>query len=65
VCNRADNAKHLGIDMPKQPADFGTVTCHGSCYFLKGDDMLMAVNEMQLIGEHNVTNISSLFITLV
>ncbi|SHE21626.1 UDP-N-acetylmuramoylalanine--D-glutamate ligase [Bathymodiolus brooksi thiotrophic gill symbiont] len=51
------SAKHFGIDMPKQPADFGTVTCHGSCYFLKGDDMLMAVNEMQLIGEHNVTNI--------
>ncbi|CAC9600869.1 UDP-N-acetylmuramoyl-L-alanine--D-glutamateligase (EC 6.3.2.9) [uncultured Gammaproteobacteria bacterium] len=51
------SAKHFGIDMPKQPADFGTVTCHGSCFFLKGDDMLMAVNEMQLIGEHNVTNI--------
>ncbi|MDC9715318.1 MAG: UDP-N-acetylmuramoyl-L-alanine--D-glutamate ligase, partial [Gammaproteobacteria bacterium] len=51
------SAKHFGIDMPKQPTDFGTVTCHGSCYFLKGDDMLMAVNEMQLIGKHNVTNI--------
>ncbi|SMN16787.1 UDP-N-acetylmuramoylalanine--D-glutamate ligase [uncultured Candidatus Thioglobus sp.] len=51
------SAKHFGIDIPKQDSDFGTVTCHGSCYFLKGNDMLMAVNEMQLIGEHNVTNI--------
>ncbi len=51
------SAKHFGINMPKQDGDFGTVTCHGSCYFLKGDDVLMDVNEMQLIGEHNVSNI--------
>ncbi len=51
------SAKHFGVDMPKQPTDFGTVTCHGSCYFLKGDDVLMYVGDMQLIGEHNVTNV--------
>ena len=51
------SAKHFGVDMPKNPQDFGTVTCHGSCYFLKGDDVLMYVGDMQLIGEHNVTNV--------
>jgi len=50
-------AKHFGVDMPKQPTDFGTVTCHDSCYFLKGDDVLMCVGDMQLIGEHNITNV--------
>ncbi len=49
--------KHFGMDMPKQPTDFGTVTCHGSCYFLKGDDVLLYVGDMQLIGEHNITNV--------
>ncbi len=51
------SAKHFGVDMPKQPTDFGTVTCHGSCYFLKGDDVLMYVGDMQLIGKHNVANV--------
>ncbi|RUM84723.1 MAG: UDP-N-acetylmuramoyl-L-alanine--D-glutamate ligase [Candidatus Thioglobus sp.] len=51
------SAKHFGVDMPKQPTDFGTVTCHGSCYFLKGDDVLMYVDDMQLIGKHNVANV--------
>ena len=54
---KKQSAKHFGVDMPKQPTDFGTVTCHGSCYFLKGDDVLMYVGDMQLIGEHNVTNV--------
>jgi len=54
---KKESAKHFGIDMPKHDQDFGTVTCHGSCYFLKGDDVLMGVDEMQLIGEHNVANI--------
>ena len=57
LTSKIDNAKCFGIDMPKQATDFGTVTCHGSCYFLKGDDMLMAVDEMKLIGKHNITNI--------
>ena len=51
------SAKHFGVDMPKQPTDFGTVTCHGSCYFLKGDDVLMDVGDMQLIGQHNIINV--------
>jgi len=51
------SAKHFGVNMPKQPTDFGTVTCHGSCYFLKGDDVLLYVGDMQLIGDHNVTNV--------
>ncbi len=51
------SAVHFGLDMPKTDQNFGTVTCHGSCYFLKGDDVLMGVDEMQLIGEHNVANI--------
>ncbi|SMN15531.1 UDP-N-acetylmuramoylalanine--D-glutamate ligase [uncultured Candidatus Thioglobus sp.] len=54
---KKSSAIHFGIDMPKTNQDFGTVTCHGSCYFLKGDDVLMGVDEMQLIGEHNVANI--------
>ncbi|SFV86455.1 UDP-N-acetylmuramoylalanine--D-glutamate ligase [hydrothermal vent metagenome] len=49
-------AKYFGIDMPKQPTDFGTVTCHQSRYFLKGDDSLMCADAMQLIGEHNLKN---------
>ena len=53
---KKESAKHFGIDMPKNENDFGTVTCHGSCYILKGDDVLMGVDEMQLIGEHNVAN---------
>ncbi|HIG89053.1 UDP-N-acetylmuramoyl-L-alanine--D-glutamate ligase [Candidatus Thioglobus sp.] len=51
-----NNAIHFGIDIPKQADDFGTVTCHGSCYLIKGDDVVMSVSEMQLIGEHNVAN---------
>ena len=54
---RKASAIHFGMDMPKCDQDFGTVTCHGSCYFLKGDDVLLGVDEMQLIGEHNVANI--------
>ncbi|WPE18455.1 UDP-N-acetylmuramoyl-L-alanine--D-glutamate ligase [Candidatus Thioglobus autotrophicus] len=54
---KQDSAVYFGISIPKQEQDFGTVTCHGSCYFLKGDDVLMGVDEMQLIGEHNVANI--------
>ena len=54
---KKSSAIHFGIDMPKSDQDFGTVTCHGSCYFLKGDDVLMGVDDMQLIGEHNVANI--------
>jgi UDP-N-acetylmuramoylalanine--D-glutamate ligase len=50
-------AKHFGVNMPKQPTDFGTVTCHGSCYFLKGDDVLLYVGDMLLIGEHNIANV--------
>lgn len=49
-------AKHFGINLPKRDEDFGTVTCHGSCFIIKGDEVLMSVNEMQLIGEHNVAN---------
>jgi hypothetical protein len=30
-----DNAKYFGMDMPKQDSDFGTVTCHGSCYIMQ------------------------------
>jgi UDP-N-acetylmuramoylalanine--D-glutamate ligase len=54
---KKESAKHFGVDMPKQSTDFGTVTCHGSCYFLKGDDVLMYVGDMQLIGEHNIINV--------
>ena len=52
-----DNAKYFGMDMPKQGSDFGTVTCHGSCYILKGDDALMDADELPLIGQHNIVNV--------
>jgi len=58
---QSTSAIHFGVNMPKNEQDFGTVTCHGSCYFLKGDDVLMGVDEMQLIGEHNVVNILAAF----
>jgi UDP-N-acetylmuramoylalanine--D-glutamate ligase len=48
---------YFGMDMPKSDTDFGTVTCHGSCYFLKGDDVLMGADEIALIGKHNISNI--------
>ncbi|BBB22898.1 UDP-N-acetylmuramoylalanine--D-glutamate ligase [Abyssogena phaseoliformis symbiont OG214] len=51
------NAKHFGISIPEQADDFGTVTCHDTYYLLKGDDILMSINEAQLIGEHNTRNI--------
>ena len=54
---KIDNIKYFGIDMPKQNSDFGTVNCHGSCYILKGDDTLMDVDDMLLIGQHNIANI--------
>lgn len=51
------NANYFSIDMPKQDSDFGTVTCHGSCYFLKGADSLMDADDMSLIGMHNICNV--------
>jgi UDP-N-acetylmuramoylalanine--D-glutamate ligase len=54
---KTDSATHFGMDIPKCDQDFGTVTCHGSSYMLKGDDVLMDVDDIQLIGEHNVANI--------
>lgn len=50
------NAKHFGIDMPKHPNDFGSVTCHGHCYLLKGEEVLMDINQVPLIGKHNISN---------
>ncbi len=58
---KKSSATYFGVDMPKSDQDFGTVTCHGSCYFLKGDDILMNVNDVKLIGEHNVANILAAF----
>ncbi len=51
------NTKCFGIRIPKQANDFGTVTCHDTCYLLKGEDVLMSINETQLIGKHNTRNI--------
>jgi UDP-N-acetylmuramoylalanine--D-glutamate ligase len=51
------SATHFGMDIPKSDTNFGTVTCHGSCYFLKGDDVLMGADEIALIGKHNISNI--------
>ncbi|SFV87471.1 UDP-N-acetylmuramoylalanine--D-glutamate ligase [hydrothermal vent metagenome] len=50
------HAKYFGIELPKKSTDFGTVTCHDSCYILKGDDSLTCIGDMQLIGEHNLKN---------
>lgn len=54
---KIDNAKCFGMDIPKQDNDFGTVSCHGSRYFLKGNNTLMCISDMQLIGEHNIKNV--------
>ncbi len=51
----------FSLNIPKNPTDFGTVTCHGSCYFLRGDEVLMDANEAKLIGEHNKSNILAAF----
>ncbi|BAF61816.1 UDP-N-acetylmuramoyl-L-alanine--D-glutamate ligase [Candidatus Vesicomyidisocius calyptogenae] len=51
------NVKYFGINIPKRANDFGTVTCHNICYLLKGNNTLMSVDEVQLIGEHNTKNI--------
>ncbi|WP_428086278.1 UDP-N-acetylmuramoyl-L-alanine--D-glutamate ligase [Candidatus Thioglobus sp.] len=51
------SAVHFGLEIPKSSQNFGTVTCHESCYFLKGDDVLLGVDDIQLIGEHNISNI--------
>lgn len=51
------NTKYFGINIPKQADDFGTVICHDTHYLLKGDGVLMNINEVQLMGEHNTKNI--------
>ncbi len=51
------NVKYFGINIPKKANDFGTVTYHNICYLLKGDNILMSIDEVQLIGEHNTKNI--------
>ena len=50
-------AKHFGIDIPKHSGDFGSISRHGSRFLLKGDTVLMDINKIQLIGEHNISNI--------
>ncbi len=54
-------AKRFSINLPKQANDFGAVTCHDSCFLLKGDNVLMDIDEAQLVGEHNITNILCAF----
>lgn len=51
------NDTGFGLGIPKNDHDFGTVNCHASCYILKGEESLMCVDDMQLIGEHNVVNV--------
>ncbi|MBE8189591.1 MAG: UDP-N-acetylmuramoyl-L-alanine--D-glutamate ligase [Candidatus Thioglobus sp.] len=43
-------------NLPKKSADFGIVSCHGSRYFVYGDEALMGIDEMKIIGEHNIYN---------
>ena len=54
---KIDNSKYFSMEMPKQESDFGTVSCHGSRYILKGNDSLMDVNDIRLIGKHNIINV--------
>ncbi len=49
-------AKYFGMDIPKNDKSFGTVTCHGSCYLLKEDNSLMDVDDIKVIGKHNIAN---------
>ncbi|SMM99339.1 UDP-N-acetylmuramoylalanine--D-glutamate ligase [uncultured Candidatus Thioglobus sp.] len=51
------NDTGFSLNMPKNERDFGTVNCHGSYYILKGDKSLMCVDDMSLIGKHNVVNV--------
>lgn len=53
---KQNKAQYFGINIPKNSTDFGTVTCHGSTYLLKGDESLMDIDDMLLIGQHNVAN---------
>lgn len=50
------NAKYFGVDIPKNNSDFGTATCHGSCYIIKADEALINVDDMPIIGKHNTAN---------
>ncbi len=54
---KLENAKYFGMDMPKLDKDFGTVTCHDSCYLLQGNNQLMNTDDMLLIGAHNIRNV--------
>jgi UDP-N-acetylmuramoylalanine--D-glutamate ligase len=58
---KIDNAKCFSMDMPKQDSDFGIVTCYGSCYILKGNDTLLDVDDIPLIGKHNIVNVLAAF----
>lgn len=51
-----NNAKYFSISLPKTQIDFGVVTCHNNIYLLKGDTVLMNIDDMPLIGQHNIAN---------
>ena len=46
----------FGIDKPPRDVDFGLIDKEGRQFFAKGDDSLMAVDEMKIPGQHNVCN---------
>ena len=46
----------FGIDKPTRDVDFGLIEKGGNQFFAKGNNSLMAVDEMKVPGQHNICN---------
>lgn len=52
----ARNCRWFGMQAPRDDRDFGVVERDGQSYLARGDELLLALSEMKLVGSHNVAN---------
>ena len=46
----------FGLDAPSGPNDLGIIRSHGDDWLTRGDERLISVTEISLIGRHNLAN---------
>ena len=46
----------FGLDAPSGPNDLGIIRAHGNDWLTRGDERLISVTEISLIGRHNLAN---------
>ena len=46
----------FGLDAPSGPNDLGIIRAHGDDWLTRGDERLISVTEISLIGRHNLAN---------